>query len=438
MPHKTLCAAYITLIDKRNKPSYTQKNSLGEHIMICRDITQIKELSELKLMAGKAGLSRNVRWLYFVDSCVRDIKTLGNWVSGGELFVCANEKILEDKEYIISMIKSANSLNAAGVILNVGSIEPEYIELANEFNLPLFEVPWTLRLVDLSQIICTQLIKEQNEENSAERLLSSIVFTHFDSDEDIVFNCKYYGFDLTRKNRIAIFKVFYDKNAFKNNEEDEKTRMRNHFQRCIKNAFMDAGVKKIMSMFRHNTLTVLFSDEAFSTESFKNMVQKIEVSWKFSYPNIPFKVGIGNIGSGTVGVKKSYSEAEKSLKLVNIISDQQTIFFDSIGIYALLFNIQDLFTFEMFYKRELGKLIEYDKLNNTQLCETLEVYLEKDKVTSATAEALFIHRNTLRYRLQKIRTLLDKDLDKTTNYVNIVLAFKIKKYTDTFFGKATQ
>lgn len=92
----------------------------------------------------------------------------------------------------------------------------------------------------------------------------------------------------------------------------------------------------------------------------------------------------------------------------------------------------------MFYKRELGKLIEYDKINNTQLCQTLEVYLENDKVTATTAEALFIHRNTLRYRLQKIRALLDKDLDKTTNYVDIVLAFKIKKYTETFFGKASQ
>jgi len=403
--------------------------------MICNDILQIKELSELKIVAGTAGLSRSVRWLYFTESStfVNDIKTLENWVSGGELFVCTNEKILEDRDFIINMIKSANALDAAGMILNVGSIEEEYIEIAEELGFPLFEIPWSIRLVDLSQIICTHLINEQNDVNSFERLLNSVIFTHFDSEDDIISNCKYYGFDLTRKNRIATFKIFYNSD-FEIGNEDMKSKMRTHFQICIKNGFRDAGCKKIMSILRHNSLTVLFPDESFSKESLKSMVDKITLHWKFSYQDVDFKVGVGNVCSGASGAKRSYSEAEKALKLINIVSGQQTVYFDSLGIYALLFSIEDISAFELFYKRELGQLIEYDKLNGTQLCKTLEVYFEKDKITGDTVDALYIHRNTLRYRLDKIRTLLGKDIDKIDNLVNMNMAFKIKKYMDIFWG----
>ena len=274
--------------------------------MTCNDIIQIKELSGLKLVAGSAGLSHNVRWIYFSESSthVNDIKTLGNWVSGGELFVCTNEKILEDKNLIINMIKNANELGAAGIILNVGSIEAEYIELAEKFSLPLFEIPWSIRLVDLSQIICTHLIREQKEENSFERLLSSVIFTHFDSEDDIILNCKYYGFDLTKKNRIAIFKIV-DNTDFKTKKEDKKSKIRSYFQRCIKNGFRDAGVKKIMSLLQYNMVTVLFPDDMFCGQSFESMVDIIALHWKYSHPDIDFHVGVGNVCSGANGAKRS-------------------------------------------------------------------------------------------------------------------------------------
>ena len=109
-------------------------------------------------------------------------------------------------------------------------------------------------------------------------------------------------------------------------------------------------------------------------------------------------------------------------------------FFEELGIYALLFNIEDISAFELFYNRELGKLIEHDKLNGSQLCKTLEVYFEKNKIIGKTADALYIHRNTLRYRLDKIQSLLGKDFDEVDNLVNINMAFKIKNYMDVFWA----
>ena len=62
------------------------------------------------------------------------------------------------------------------------------------------------------------------------------------------------------------------------------------------------------------------------------------------------------------------------------------------------------------------------------LCETLEAYLMHDCNANATAESLFIHRNTMRYRLDKIRHILDIDLSELSECLELKLAFAILKY----------
>jgi len=397
--------------------------------MTCKDIMNIKELYELKFYGGAKGLSRMVRWLYFVDSStsIRNVKTLGQWVSGGELFVCANDKVLEDKELIIETIKSANFYNASGIILNVGGIEPEYVELADQLNIPLFEIPWSIRLVDLSQIICTQLIKEQTEAASHELLLNNLIFTDLTHDDDFMTSNRYYDFDLTKKNRIAIFHLCKDNVQRKS---DLKEQWHSQFYICIQNSFTSFGVNRITSMSLKDDIIVIYSDDVITKNDFKELVENVGKEWSFSYLNSTFEVSVGNAYSGSMNVKKSYSEAKKTLKLMKIVSDKSCVFFEDLGIYSLLFNSEDRNAFERFYKNQLGRLIEYDEINNAQLCQTLEAYFNNDKNAGATADSLFIHRNTLRYRFDKIHNLLGKDFENMNNAVNYIIAFKTKKYLE--------
>lgn len=60
----------------------------------------------------------------------------------------------------------------------------------------------------------------------------------------------------------------------------------------------------------------------------------------------------------------------------------------------------------------LRRLQEYDQAHSTALLHTLCVYLLQEQNLHATARQLFIHRNTLVYRLQRIRTLLQLDLGR--------------------------
>ena len=64
-----------------------------------------------------------------------------------------------------------------------------------------------------------------------------------------------------------------------------------------------------------------------------------------------------------------------------------------------------------YMQKMLGKLIDYDKSGNTELTKTLNTYLECSGNGTETAEKLFIHRNTLHYRIEKIEQITGYDLN---------------------------
>ena len=70
------------------------------------------------------------------------------------------------------------------------------------------------------------------------------------------------------------------------------------------------------------------------------------------------------------------------------------------------------------------KLAEYDRQHNTAFTETLHMYLKKERSQSKTAAALNLHRNTLTYRLQRIRELLDADLEDDDVRLHLLLSFR--------------
>ena len=73
----------------------------------------------------------------------------------------------------------------------------------------------------------------------------------------------------------------------------------------------------------------------------------------------------------------------------------------------------------------LKQLLEYDKKHDTQLSLTLYQYLANERNSVVAAEAMFIHRNTLIYRLKKIDTLVDIDYDSFSERQYIILSYEI-------------
>jgi DNA-binding PucR family transcriptional regulator len=101
---------------------------------------------------------------------------------------------------------------------------------------------------------------------------------------------------------------------------------------------------------------------------------------------------------------------------------EQATEFDELGVFRILAESEQLSGIGRFVDRWLGPLREYDDRRGTELVESLSQYLENAGNYGATAEALAIHRNTLKYRLQRIRTISGFDLADADTHFNLQLA----------------
>ena len=71
----------------------------------------------------------------------------------------------------------------------------------------------------------------------------------------------------------------------------------------------------------------------------------------------------------------------------------------------------------------LYKLQDYDKENNTELYQTLHVFLRMERNLLKTSTELFIHRSTLSYRLKRISKITGIDLDDPRERLRLLLSF---------------
>jgi hypothetical protein len=98
--------------------------------------------------------------------------------------------------------------------------------------------------------------------------------------------------------------------------------------------------------------------------------------------------------------------------------------FDDLGVTALLFQFDDHTDLEQFVERWIGPLVTYDENHGTQLTETLRVLFETRSFRDA-AEALFVHKSTLKYRIKRINELLGGDYTDSETFFNLQVALRI-------------
>lgn len=128
-------------------------------------------------------------------------------------------------------------------------------------------------------------------------------------------------------------------------------------------------------------------------------------------------------------LRKHYRYALDAVGLGSLFQrDECLYFFEDLRIYKFITVCARSFPLTELIPDNLHKLIEYDHRNNSQLLETLYYYVYTVKNTKIAAELLHIHRNTLLYRLEKVRGIMEVDLDDGDVFLQLMLAFKFLEF----------
>jgi sugar diacid utilization regulator len=135
------------------------------------------------------------------------------------------------------------------------------------------------------------------------------------------------------------------------------------------------------------------------------------------------RIGVGGRYGTTGELPRSYREAQLALQIQRMIGGpEQVTMFSELGVYQLLATSRDMSAIEDFVQQWLGRLTDYDTVHGTQLVLTLSEFLDHGGSYNASATALSVHRNTLKYRLRRIRDVSGYDLSVPDTVFNLQLA----------------
>lgn len=140
--------------------------------------------------------------------------------------------------------------------------------------------------------------------------------------------------------------------------------------------------------------------------------------------NFRLAIGIGRAYENYSQLYKSYGQAKLIVEKLNNKTGGGVTHYDDLGLYKIL--SYDGFQGELleFCTDTIKPLIDYDKTNNAELIKTLGTYFECDGNMKKISEKMYVHYNTIIYRLQKIRDIIGLDLENGDNRLNLQIALK--------------
>src|SRR5699024_3055897 len=138
------------------------------------------------------------------------------------------------------------------------------------------------------------------------------------------------------------------------------------------------------------------------------------------------RIAYGTIVEEMKQVSKSYKEAKMALDVGKIFyAEKKVIAYNTLGIGRLIYQLP-ISLCQMFMKEVFGDNIP-DSLDEETLI-TINKFFENNLNVSETSRQLFVHRNTLVYRLEKIKKLTGLDLREFDHAIMFKVALMVKKY----------
>ena len=160
-------------------------------------------------------------------------------------------------------------------------------------------------------------------------------------------------------------------------------------------------------------------------EELERIAQSIEETLK-SELFVKTVIGIGTVAEHLRSLADSYKEAQTAIDVCKVFDTEKSIMsYENLGIGRLIYQLPttlcEIFLSEVFKKNSIDSL-------DQETLFTINKFFENNLNVSETSRKLFVHRNTLVYRLEKIKKLTGLDLREFDHAIVFKVALMVRKY----------
>ena len=366
---------------------------------------------KMKLEAGSGGWSNSISWLLVLE----ELTIIQNF-TGKELAVTTGLGF-QKEETMLRLVEELSAHNSSGLIVNTGFYVKEIPQSVKDFcdtnDFPLLTVPWEIILADLIKDLSIRIfVQSSTDEQISEAMIHAIeqpeaqdlytrdLLPHYDLDGTfqvaLISTGDLDSMDTVERKRIAYRMHLYLANLTHNG----------HF-------FYYASYFVVVM----NAIGKEESEEIL--EAFADRI-RVKMTDRKVY------IGVSDQVKDIVNLHLAYKRARAAVEMA-AKREKDLQYFDRMGMYRMLYLIEDRALLRDLSDKPLAPLIEYDREHDGEYVATLESYLRCGGSIKAMSEELYIHRNTILYRMANIKKLLGCSLESPEEKMFYAVACMIRK-----------
>ena len=366
---------------------------------------------KMKMEAGSGGWSNSISWLLVLE----ELTIIHNF-TGKELAVTTGLGF-QKAEDMLELVEELSAHNSSGLIVNTGFYVKEIPESVKNFcdanDFPLLTVPWEIILADLIKDLTIRIFVQSStdeqisgalihaiEQPEAQDLYTRDLLPHYDLDGTLQVALISTG-DLDKMDTVERKRIAYRMHLYLTNLTHN-----GHF-------------------FYYASYFVVIMN-AIGEEESGQILESFADRIRVKMPDRKVYIGVSDQVRDIVNLHLAYKRARAAVEMA-VKRERGLQYFDRMGMYRMLYLVEDRELLRDLSDKPLAPLIEYDKEHDGEYVATLESYLQCGGSIKAMSEELFIHRNTILYRMSNIKKLLGCSLESPEDKLFYAIACMIRK-----------
>lgn len=384
---------------------------------------KLEIFNKCKLLTGQAGLQNEILWVNILEI----LDDLRHIEPGEFLITTAHDFSTQTESKQQAMIELFAARKLAAMAIQTGhylqEIPGSFIRFAEEHNIPLIEIPPEVSFKSLTRALMNELLhsdqltpggQNQIEKSSSiekdltarKELWQQMLETK--NPEDIYLDLERYNIgyrDPFLVIALALERV--EKNSAEQSADSSPVLLK-QAENAIAKTLLQQKLSFLLGPSK-TFLPLLIQSKDLTlahSEADTNISQKLLNELQQMFPSWAIWIGCSSVRKSMGEIRQALHEAEKALLTaqLGLLNNTNLVSFRKMGLYRIILDLKNVDTLKGIFHDTTAPLLDYDLRSMGALMETLSVYLQSSSAMCA-AKALFVHRHTMKYRLEQIEKL---------------------------------
>lgn len=380
------------------------------------DILKLPILKDASILSGSRGLANPVSYITVFDNYINEDDYLhADTRVRNAIYLTSMFYGLDDSSYISFSLRYFHRVHASAIFVTdeyMKEFREEDLALADSLSLPLISIKKNLPYSLLISRISERLLSHQQMQHSEDILT-------FLTDKNLP---EYKKQDLlnTLNPFLANSIICFFLSGLRRSAAAERSGEENPALKLIEK--INRNTLYYSSFYRDGIL-IIKSFKSTSTVSTRKHISSIVDLVRETFPECC--IGISNPTSLykiAEAISQAYMTATAFSENIGC-----TLSFNELGVARLLLNLEGHPALEEFYSETITPILLYDQKYNAHLLETIIAFIEHNMDYAKTSRALFVHENTIRYRMNRVKSMIPYGKSDMDFYQTIYMLYTLNK-----------